>query len=156
MPDGAVARSGTPFGQIKEFKMDTEQEELNAPEPLPFPSQGKRKCGPNPKEKEFLRDKRIAFRVTESDYKKLEQQALSLNCSVSAYMYKRIVEEKVTFTIKRSLDSNIFSELNRIGKNLNQIAYRLNTKGNSENITPELEAIFDIKEEISRFLTFEK
>lgn len=81
----------------------------------------------NPDRKE---PKQISFRVSESEYSKLQASAETLNMSVPSFVKNkaqgaRLVAPKLDKTTRQSMAQ----DLGKLGSNLNQIAKALNTYG---------------------------
>lgn len=69
----------------------------------------------------------IHFRLTAEEATKIELNAATARLSPSAYAKKQALEGKVKSpVITRDIGESIFSELGKIGSNINQIARKLN------------------------------
>ena len=69
----------------------------------------------------------IHFRLTAEEATKIELNAATVRLSPSAYAKKQALEGKVKSpVITRDIGESIFSELGKIGSNINQIARKLN------------------------------
>lgn len=79
--------------------------------------------------------KQISFRVSESEYSKLQASAESLNMSVPSFVKNkaqgaRLVAPKLDKVTRQSMAK----DMGKLGSNLNQIAKALNTYGERANI----------------------
>ena len=86
----------------------------------------------NPDRKE---SKQISFRVSESEYSKLQASAETLNMSVPSFVKNkaqgtRLVAPKLDKETRQSMAK----DMGKLGSNLNQIAKALNTYGERANI----------------------
>ncbi|HJG66553.1 MULTISPECIES: plasmid mobilization protein [Staphylococcus] len=86
----------------------------------------------NPDRKE---SKQISFRVSESEYSKLQASAETLNMSVPSFVKNkaqgtRLVAPKLDKVTRQSMAK----DMGKLGSNLNQIAKALNTYGERANI----------------------
>ncbi|MFQ3854430.1 plasmid mobilization relaxosome protein MobC [Staphylococcus sp. 2S1] len=86
----------------------------------------------NPDRKE---SKQISFRVSESEYSKLQASAETLNMSVPSFVKNkaqgtRLVAPKLDKVTRQSMAK----DMGKLGDNLNQIAKALNTYGERANI----------------------
>jgi len=76
--------------------------------------------------------KQINFRVSEQEYRRLEEIASSLGMSVPMFCKKKAQGAKIRAPlIDRQGSLQIAAELRRIGSNVNQIAKHLNSGGNA-------------------------
>lgn len=79
--------------------------------------------------------KQISFRVSESEYSKLQASAETLNMSVPSFVKNkaqgaRLVAPKLDKVTRQSMAK----DMGKLGSNLNQIAKALNTYGERANI----------------------
>lgn len=79
--------------------------------------------------------KQISFRVSESEYSKLQASAETLNMSVPSFVKNkaqgaRLVAPKLDKVMRQSMAK----DMGKLGSNLNQIAKALNTYGERANI----------------------
>ncbi|OIX96953.1 mobilization protein [Staphylococcus equorum] len=79
--------------------------------------------------------KQISFRVSESEYSKLQASAVTLNMSVPSFVknkaqWARLVAPKLDKVTRQSMAK----DMGKLGSNLNQIAKALNTYGERANI----------------------
>ena len=86
----------------------------------------------NPDRKE---SKQISFRVSESEYSKLQASAETLNMSVPSFVKNkaqgtRLVAPKLDKVTRQSMAK----DMGKLGSNLNQIAKALNTYGERANL----------------------
>ena len=74
--------------------------------------------------------KQISFRVSESEYLKLQQSAETLNMSLPAFVKKKAKGAKlVAPKLEAKQAQNIVQQLNYLGNNVNQMAKALHTFG---------------------------
>lgn len=77
-------------------------------------------------------NKQINFRVSEKEYKKLEQMANNFGMSVPAFCKSKAQGARMKSPkIDREGAFKMVSELRRIGVNVNQMAKHLNSGGNA-------------------------
>ena len=91
------------------------------------------------------RTKRVTFRVTEEEYKKLEELAYGSCRLLSVYCRDRVFGRKIV--VIPSADEAI-KQLRYIGNNLNQLTWRVNermiTAVNLEETKQELAKLYDL------------
>ncbi|MFN3624932.1 MAG: MobC family plasmid mobilization relaxosome protein [Hyphomicrobium sp.] len=78
----------------------------------------------------------VCIRMTEDDYALKAGQARELGLSVSGLCERLVLEGKVELTARpayKAMDPALFTELRRIGNNVNQIAHAVNS-----NLPPDL------------------
>ena len=94
------------------------------------------------------RTKRVTFRVTEDEYKRLEELALGSYRLISVYCRDCVLGKKIT--VIPGVD-DAAKQLRRIGNNLNQLTWRVNegtlNAVNLEETKQELAKIFDLLNE---------
>lgn len=77
------------------------------------------------------RNRQINIRVSDADYERLSLAALKLGLKITAYCERRILRGRIAVEIAETtvhrIDPALFSELRRIGNNLNQVAHALNS-----------------------------
>ena len=95
------------------------------------------------------RSKRVTFRVTEEEYKQLEELAYGSYRLISVYCRDCVFGKKIT--VIPSVD-DAAKQLRRIGNNLNQLTWRVNegtlTAVNLEETKRELAKIFEKAKEL--------
>lgn len=101
----------------------------------------------NPDRKE---PKQISFRVSESEYLKLQASAETLNMSVPSFVKNkaqgsRLVAPKLDKTTRQSMAK----DMGKLGSNLNQIAKALNTYGERANMEQMQQDIAIMREELN-------
>ncbi|MDG0823671.1 MobC family plasmid mobilization relaxosome protein [Staphylococcus equorum] len=101
----------------------------------------------NPDRKE---PKQISFRVSESEYSKLQASAETLNMSVPSFVKNkaqgtRLVAPKLDKETRQSMAK----DMGKLGSNLNQIAKALNTYGERANIKLMQQDIAIIRKELN-------
>ncbi len=67
--------------------------------------------------------KRVTFRVTEEEYRRLENRAKISERSISSYCRDSVFNKKIT--VINGIDE-VISHLRRVGNNLNQLTWRAN------------------------------
>ena len=94
------------------------------------------------------RTKRVTFRVTEEEYKRLEELAYGSYRLISVYCRDCVFGKKIT--VITGVDDTA-KQLRRIGTNLNQLTWRVNeetlTAVNLEETKRELAKIFELLNE---------
>lgn len=101
----------------------------------------------NPDRKE---PKQISFRVSESEYSKLQASAETLNMSVPLFVKNkaqgaRLVAPKLDKVTRQSMAK----DMGKLGSNLNQIAKALNTYGERANMKQMQQDIAIMREELN-------
>lgn len=84
------------------------------------------------------RTKMVCIRMTEDDYALKASQARDFGLSVSGLCERLVLEGKIDISprpVYRPMDPALFTELRRIGNNVNQIAHAVNG-----NLPPDLAA----------------
>ena len=94
--------------------------------------------------------KQINFRVSESEYSKLQASAETLNMSVPLFVKNkaqgtRLVAPKLDKVTRQSM----VKDMGKLGSNLNQIAKALNTYGDRANIEQMQQDIAIMREELN-------
>ena len=94
--------------------------------------------------------KLISFRVSESEYSKLQASAETLNMSVPSFVKNkaqgtRLVAPKLDKVTRQSMAK----DMGKLGSNLNQIAKALNTYGDRANIEQMQQDIAIMREELN-------
>ncbi|MDY5812924.1 MAG: plasmid mobilization relaxosome protein MobC [Bacteroides sp.] len=93
------------------------------------------------------KEKRITIRLTEEEFKSLQEKVKSLGITVSVYTRAAILGK----AIHSKVDAQMVFELRKIGVNLNQIAKHFNTYSPSdEEMKSYLGIINEIKEHLNR------
>ena len=91
------------------------------------------------------RTKRVTFRVTEEEYKQLEELAYGSYRLISVYCRDCVFGKKIT--VIPGVD-DAAKQLRRIGNNLNQLTWRVNegtlTAVNLEETKQELAKLYDL------------
>lgn len=91
--------------------------------------------------------KQISFRVSESEYLKLEQSAKALNISVAAFAKKKAQGVRVVAPKISPEDSKVIARnLSSLGNNVNQIARKVNSfddlsEDNARTLSEELREV---------------
>lgn len=91
--------------------------------------------------------KQISFRVSESEYLKLEQSAKVLNISVAAFAKKKAQGVRVVTPKISPEDSKVIARnLSSLGNNVNQIARKINSfddlsEDNARTLSEELREV---------------
>ena len=91
--------------------------------------------------------KQISFRVSESEYLKLEQSAKVLNISVAAFAKKKAQGVRVVGPKINPEDSKVIARnLSSLGNNVNQIARKINSfddlsEDNARTLSEELREV---------------
>ena len=92
--------------------------------------------------------KRVTFRVTEDEYKKLEALSLKANRLISAYCRDCVFNKNIT--VINGIDDLVY-QLRHIGNNLNQLTWNVNqgylTAVNLEETKQELQKIYELLSE---------
>lgn len=79
--------------------------------------------------------KQISFRVSESEYSKLQASAETLNMSVPSFVKNKAQEARlVAPKLDKVTRQSMAKDMGKLGSNLNQIAKALNTYGERANI----------------------
>lgn len=68
--------------------------------------------------------RKITFRVSPEDYVKIQEKAESLNMLTTTFVRYIAINKKLP---KRKADKEMIKEINKIGKNFNQIAKKINS-----------------------------
>ncbi|WP_398573861.1 plasmid mobilization protein [Staphylococcus kloosii] len=94
--------------------------------------------------------KQISFRVSESEYSKLQASAETLNMSVPLFVKNkaqgaRLVAPKLDKVTRQSMAQ----DMGKLGSNLNQIAKALNTYGERANMKQMQQDIAIMREELN-------
>ncbi len=94
--------------------------------------------------------KQISFRVSESEYSKLQASAETLNMSVPLFVKNkaqgaRLVAPKLDKVTRQSMAQ----DMGKLGSNLNQIAKALNTYGERANMEQMQQDIAIMREELN-------
>lgn len=94
--------------------------------------------------------KQISFRVSESEYSKLQASAETLNMSVPLFVKNkaqgaRLVAPKLDKVTRQSMAQ----DLGKLGSNLNQIAKALNTYGDRANMEQMQQDIAIMRKELN-------
>ena len=94
--------------------------------------------------------KQISFRVSESEYSKLQTSAETLNMSVPLFVKNkaqgaRLVAPKLDKVTRQSMAK----DMGKLGSNLNQIAKALNTYGERANMEQMQQDIAIMREELN-------
>jgi len=94
--------------------------------------------------------KQISFRVSESEYSKLQASAETLNMSVPLFVKNkaqgaRLVAPKLDKVTRQSMAK----DMGKLGSNLNQIAKALNTYGERANMEQMQQDIAIMREELN-------
>ena len=76
------------------------------------------------------REKRAYMHLSEKEAAVLEQRTKISNLSQEAYMRRACLEDGGMVIVDRQLLSRIYTEINRIGININQIAHWANSNKN--------------------------
>ncbi len=84
---------------------------------------------PNKLKEERL-TKRVKFDLTPSDYAQALKDSQKAGMTLTAYARQQFLHGKVVIHQNRKLDHETFSELRRIGVNVNQLARAVNQSGN--------------------------
>mgnify|MGYP004003337493 CR=1 FL=1 len=82
------------------------------------------------KSKEERLTERVKFDLTRSDYVQALSNAEKAGLTLTAYAREQFLRGKVVIHQNRKLDHATFSELRRIGVNLNQLTRAVNQSGN--------------------------
>lgn len=103
----------------KEGKADTP----SAPRPV---NRGGR---PKASRREDIKNRVIQIALSEKDLEKVKEELRSIGTgmTVSSFLHKRLIEQVVTFKKVNVLGANTYLDMNKVGVNINQIAYHLNT-----------------------------
>jgi uncharacterized membrane protein len=84
----------------------------------------------------------VSFRISKEEKEHLIKKSKKINTSISNYCRYAVLNKKVNYI---SGIKDVLPELNRIGNNLNQIAYKLNSRAifnaDFENIRLEFEIL---------------
>lgn len=72
-----------------------------------------------------VRDKQVKFRCTEAEKMEIERLASENHMSINTYLRKMALEGHIV-NVDFSELKNLVYEVNRIGNNVNQIAYHVN------------------------------
>ena len=84
----------------------------------------------------------VSFRISKEEKELLNKRSKKINTSISNYCRYAVLNKKVNYI---SGIKDVLPELNRIGNNLNQIAYKLNSRAifnaDFENIRLEFEIL---------------
>lgn len=92
----------------------------------------------------------VKFRATENEYFQLRHIAAKAGFSMSAYIRRCVFSDRRTVIIDPDLVHSIYSEMNMIGSNINQIARIANT---DKRIAPEnIERVEKWLDEIMRVI----
>lgn len=97
----------------------------------------------------YVRTKQIHIRASEEEFKEIEQQALKERKSIARYMRDKALNSNKSKTFIKNEDMfltvSMLNQIQKIGTNLNQIAYRLNshsaTKQDIENLKEVLQEL---------------
>ena len=94
--------------------------------------------------------KQISFRVSESEYSKLQASAETLNMSVPSFVKNkaqgaRLVAPKLDKVTRQSMAK----DMGKLGSNLNQIAKALNTYGERANLEMMQQDIAIMRKELN-------
>lgn len=88
----------------------------------------------------------IQIAVSEKELANLKKEILSTgtNMSVSTFLHKRLIEQQLTFKKVNILGTDTYLAMNKVGVNINQIAYQLNTGKYdvSEGLILELKSLY--------------
>lgn len=111
--------------------------------------EGNEAVGGNPKP-DRKEPKQISFRVSESEYSKLQASAETLNMSVPSFVKNkaqgtRLVAPKLDKKTRQSMSQ----DMGRLGSNLNQIAKALNTYGEHANLELMQQDIARMRKELN-------
>ena len=102
-------------------------------------------------DKNRLRNKMIRAWLYEYEYDAIMEHCNEHNISLSAF-FRNTLEESVRNTPKPVFSNDdaymLFKELNAIGKNVNQIAYKYNAKHSGDN-----EMMIELQESFTALLT---
>jgi len=87
------------------------------------------------KDKNNNRDKRIIFRLTQQEYRKIQQQWAASTCpKLSDFLRRRLLDRPLTTTYRNASLDDLMAELmllrkelNYIGNNFNQAVHKLHT-----------------------------
>ena len=74
------------------------------------------------------RKNQVKFRVTENEYFQLRHIAQKAGFSMSAYIRRCLFSDRKTVIVDSEAIHSIYSEMNKIGSNINQIARIANTE----------------------------
>ena len=91
------------------------------------------------------RKKQLHVFLSEEEYEYLKYQADSIRFSVSNYVRAALFFNGITVVsneLKLDIDRTIY-EMNKIGNNINQIAFNCNVKGSTE-----MEDVYRLKEQV--------
>jgi hypothetical protein len=80
------------------------------------------------------RIKTLAYKVTESEHKKLKDLAESRGLKVGTFARNAALEIKIPKGIKPKIDLATWTELARIGNNLNQVTRHLHKTGDQSGL----------------------
>ena len=98
------------------------------------------------------RKNQVKFRTTENEYFQLRHTAAKAGLSISAYIRRSLFSERKTLIVDPELVHSIYSEMNMIGSNINQIARIANTNkqiapGSVERVERWLDEIMRVIDE---------
>lgn len=78
--------------------------------------------------------KTLAYKVSEIEYQKLKENAQGRGLSISSFARKAALSKDMPRAIKPKVDLSTFTELGRIGNNLNQITKHLHESGDRSGL----------------------
>ncbi|MCS3758256.1 plasmid mobilization protein [Salinibacter ruber] len=99
-------------------------------------SEGRQNQGGRPrKDPRDRRTKRYGLRLSPKEYEEIQDRAERAGLSVAKFLRRRALGKPISTKVEKKTTE----ELNRIGVNLNQLAYRAN-RGELEDVAVEAEA----------------
>ncbi len=78
--------------------------------------------------------KTISFKISESEYAKILENASKRGLRISAYSRLAVLKKKMPGGIMPTINLKTWTELHRIGVNLNQITKRINQIGDNAGL----------------------
>lgn len=99
---------------------------------------------------EYIRNKQIHIRASEDEYAEIEILAKQHRKSIAKFLRDKALskhqEKKYKNAEEMHLTVALLNQIQKLGSNVNQIAYRLNTKASSTNEIDEFrEALQELK-----------
>ena len=96
-----------------------------------------------------LRNKQIILRVSETEYEMIKHRMELCNETNMNRYIRRMAIDGCVFTVDHTPIDNMNYELNKIGTNINQIAYKVNSTGSiyesdMKNLTEAMKTIWQL------------
>ena len=102
-----------------------------------------------------VKKKRISITVSEKEYQKLEATAQKHQQKITSFVKTAsmaYIDKKYVYPEKETME-NLIVSLNRIGNNINQIAYHINSTGRTEMFYDDIRREFSaLKKRVNHFL----